>query len=252
MFGSLKWIALAVLLSACEPPTQNSQAGPSSPASSPAPAETGGSSGPKSGWVKSSTNAQIQVDSVLTRKNFYIVLDGSPSMTESKCAGRENKIVVAKRAIKQFTKLVPEDDNIAFMAFDGRGITERVSLGTGNRDRLGKAIDETDTNSNGTPLYTAIRLAYDRLREQAGRQLGYGEYHLVIVTDGEANNEPGNAVDIINQLLSESPVVIHTIGFCMGEHHSLNQPGRMIYKDAANPQDLQEGLQDVLAEADKF
>ena len=53
-------------------------------------------------------------------------------------------------------------------------------------------------------------------------------------------------------MLNESPVVLHTIGFCIGSRHSLNQAGRTIYKAADNPGALQQGLADVLAEAPQF
>ena len=81
--------------------------------------------------------------------------------------------------------------------------------------------------------------------------MGYGEYHLVIVTDGEANDgeDPREAVDA---LLAKSPVVLHTIGFCIGETHSLNQKGRVFYQSADNPEELRKGLTDVLAEATSF
>lgn len=47
-------------------------------------------------------------------------------------------------------------------------------------------------------------------------------------------------------------MVLHTIGFCIGEKHSLNQPGRTLYRAADNPEQLRAGLADVLAEAPSF
>jgi len=246
MFRLGACLALTFLFLACDPPTQNGNA-----ASGDGQTATPSAPGPKNGWLKAATNSQVQVDTLLTRRNFYIVLDGSGSMTESRCAGGSTKTVVAKQAIKRFAKLLGEDDNLGFLAFDSRGITERFPLSLGNRDRFNAAVDDTGANS-GTPLYTAVALAYSKLKEQAERQLGYGEYHLIVVTDGEANGEPDVKGTIVNTILAESPVVIHTIGFCIGPEHSLNQPGRVIYKDASNPKDIEEGLQAVLAEADKF
>lgn len=200
-------------------------------------------------WGQTSTNAQTQIDPQLIRRNFYIILDGSASMVDQQCSGNEPKTVVAKRAIKRFAQSIREDDNIGFLAFDGSGVTERVSLGTNNREQFNKAVESTGADSN-TPLGEAIELAYAKISEQAKKQLGYGEYHLVIVTDGEYNGKDPRPV--IAQILAESPVVIHTIGFCIGNSHSLNQPGRTIYKDASNPKDIEEGLQAVLAESDQF
>ncbi len=72
-----------------------------------------------------------------------------------------------------------------------------------------------------------------------------------MVTDGEASEgqDPTGAVKLI---LDRSPVVLHTIGFCIGERHSLNQPGRTIYRAADNPNQLRQSLSGVLAEAPKF
>jgi Ca-activated chloride channel family protein len=71
-----------------------------------------------------------------------------------------------------------------------------------------------------------------------------------VITDGEASHEDPR--DIVNQLIAESPVVLHTIGFCIGAEHSLNQPGRTVYQSADNPQELAQGLAEVLAEAPAF
>ena len=86
---------------------------------------------------------------------------------------------------------------------------------------------------------------------QGARQLGYGEYHLVVVTDGEASDgqDPTNVVKVI---LDRSPIVLHTIGFCIGTDHVLNQPGRSYYVAAESPEQLQQGLSAVLAEAPAF
>ena len=56
----------------------------------------------------------------------------------------------------------------------------------------------------------------------------------------------------LNTLLKESPIVLHTIGFCIDSKHALNQAGRTIYKAADNPEALRQGLSDVLAEAPQF
>jgi len=96
-----------------------------------------------------------------------------------------------------------------------------------------------------------VTRAYRKLTEQAARQLGYGEYHLVIVTDGEASQgqDPTSAV---NRLLAQSPIVVHTIGFCIRTQHSLNLPGRALYRPADNPGELRRELAEVLAEAPSF
>jgi hypothetical protein len=94
-------------------------------------------------------------------------------------------------------------------------------------------------------------MARSKIEYQARRQLGYGEYHMVVVTDGEASRyeDPRSIVDSI---IATTPIVLHTIGFCIDARHSLNQPGRILYRQANDLEGLRKGLQDVLAEAPRF
>lgn len=186
----------------------------------------------------------------LLRTNYYVVADGSGSMAGSTCGDGRTKLEVAKDALSMFGQSVPADANLGLAAFDRRGTSERVSLGTGNRDVFAAEIRALGPRGR-TPLKTSIELAYEKLTEQARAQLGYGEYHLVVVTDGEADQ--GEAPNpIVNKVLTESAVIIHTIGFCIDEHHSLNQPGRTRYQAANDYSSLSRGLADVLAEAPEF
>ena len=186
-----------------------------------------------------------------TAKNYYIIFDGSGSMDDSHCADGSTKILVAKKAVADFAKSIPEDANLGLLAFDLQGISERLPLGTGNREPFIEAVNAVDPG-DATPLKSAIRLGVDRLTAQARQQLGYGEYHLVVVTDGEANPDGENPSAAVDWTLKTSPILIHTIGFCIGEAHSLNQPGRTIYHAANNPDDLTSGLKEVLAESESF
>ncbi len=196
--------------------------------------------------VPQQASAPVQ-DSKLTRRNYYVVFDGSGSMQESKCAGNSRKIDVAKQAVKEFARNLKPEDNLGLLVFDSNGISERVALSNGDRAMFDQAIDNIYANS-GTPLYQSMGIAFESLKVQMARQLNYGEYHLVVVTDGEANDGDNGLIEQINR----SPVIIHTIGFCIGSGHSLNQPGKTHYADAQSPEAVKKGLQDVLAESDTF
>ena len=183
--------------------------------------------------------------------NYYLVLDGSGSMMESECSGRNLKMTVAQRAVKQFISKIPEQANIGLAIFDGEGLSERVPLGVGNRPALKRAIDAVQADQS-TPLRSAVELAYERIQTQAVTQSGYGEYHVVVITDGQPDPDSEDPRPIIDTILAESPVVVHTVGFCIGEDHSLNQPGKTLYAAADSPEALGEGLAAVLAEAPSF
>jgi len=184
-------------------------------------------------------------------RNYYIVFDASGSMSETRCADGQAKIDAARTAITTFADSLPADANLGLLAFDGGGIRERLPLDVASRATIRRVVDSIYPGGV-TPLRSAVAKAYEAITEQGKRQLGYGEYHLVVVTDGEFNPNSENPADIVDQILDRSPVVIHTIGFCIGEQHSLNQEGRTFYKAANNPDELKQGLDDVLAESPSF
>jgi uncharacterized protein with von Willebrand factor type A (vWA) domain len=185
-----------------------------------------------------------------TTKNYYIVFDGSGSMLESKCSAQEKKIEVAKKAVTEFIQNVPADVNLGLLVFDNAGVSERTPLGIENRDQLIKEVNQVVPGEN-TPLKSAIHQGVMRLSKQAARQQGYGEYHLVVVTDGEAS-EGQDPRSIVNGMFTQTPVILHTIGFCIGAEHSLNQVGKSVYQSADSPEQLREGLNEVLAESETF
>ncbi|MDP5138069.1 vWA domain-containing protein [Rheinheimera baltica] len=198
-------------------------------------------------WPAASQNQSL-ADNLLTQ-NYYLVFDGSGSMSDSKCASSQEKIDVAKSAINKFIQNIPSTANIGLYVFDHYGAQERVPLGQ-NRSQLIESVKRVLANG-GTPLRSAAEAGYEALTKQAQKQLGYGEYHLVIITDGEASNNE-DPEPIVRKILRESPVQIHTIGFCIGEGHSLNIPGQTYYAAASNPAELDAGLAQVLAEADDY
>lgn len=193
---------------------------------------------------------ETEIDPDPLRKNFYVIFDGSGSMNDQQCYGSGSKINVAKYALTSFAGLVPEDANLGLAIFAQNSITEHVQLGTGNRDAFMAAVTSASA-SGGTPLHSAIQTGYDKLTDQAVRQLGYGEYTLVVMTDGLASKGE-DPTGIVRSILGRTSIEIHTIGFCIGENHSLNMPGRTVYKAANSQADLERGLEDVLAESETF
>lgn len=195
-------------------------------------------------------NATISLDSSLTRKNFVLILDGSGSMAKQECSGAQTKSEVAKQAVSQWSESVPADANLGLIVFDKNGFSVRLPLGLNNRDQFQAEVAKVVPEYK-TPLTKSLDTAYGMLTAQARKQLGYGEYTVVIVTDGIANDIKALARSV-NTVLGQSPVMIHTIGFCIAGDHSLNRAGRTSYRSANNPAELQQGLQEVLAEAPAF
>lgn len=187
----------------------------------------------------------------LLTKNFVVILDGSGSMDNSGCSNGEKKLDVAKRAIIDWSTTVPAGANLGLVAFHNRWTT--VELIT--KDQFSKGINEVFGGiapDGNTPLATAVKLSYGMLTKQAQRQLGYGEYTIVVVTDGGDNDQQENLQNWVDRVLRNTPIRIYTIGFCIGNDHDLNQRGRTTYREANNPAELRKGLQEVLAEAEVF
>jgi len=194
-------------------------------------------------WPPPTITDEVEVDLKNTgAKNYYIIFDGSGSM-----AGE--KIEIAKKAFIRFIKSIPDKSNIGLTSFDASGFHERAPLGSPKN----KIIEEVNKIRAGgsTPLGGCIEIAYQKLGLQAKKQMGYGEYTLIILTDGQATDgsKMGEAVDLI---LKETPIAIHTIGLKIGTGHALNQPGRIYYKAAENSEELSKGLESVLAETENF
>ena len=202
------------------------------------------SSAPKSIWPPVPKDDElIQPADNLLAKNYFVIFDDSGSMNSSECSAGKTKMEAAKEALVMFAKSVPTDANLGLMTFDENWL--KVPLGVNNRSSFVNLV-MSEIADNNTPLDGALKEAYAIISEQGQKQSGYGEYNIVVVTDGEATI--GSIVDII----TSTPIIIQTIGFCIGEGHPLNQPDRMVYRVAENPQELQEGLTSVLAESPTF
>jgi Ca-activated chloride channel family protein len=201
-------------------------------------------------WL-ANQEASIIEESELYSKNYYFVLDGSGSMDGSGCSSsaKDNKIVTAKKAIKEFVATIPENDNVGLFAFDSNGISERVTLGVSNRQEFNTKLKAVEANTS-TPLKTAITRAYDKIKEQAISQAGHGEYNIIIVTDGEADSGE-NPKGIVKDIATNSPVNIYTIGFCIDDSHSLNDKDFVNYYGAEDAASIIAGLSEVLAESDE-
>jgi Mg-chelatase subunit ChlD len=125
-------------------------------------------------------------------KNYYIVFDGSGSMGDSGCSGNVSKSEAAKNALKKFFSLLPDDVHTGLLTFDRDGIREVLPIGVHSSEDLTEKVRAVQPGG-GTPLSTAIYRAVKSLESQGQKQLGYGEYTLVVVTDGEASkNEDAN------------------------------------------------------------
>jgi Ca-activated chloride channel homolog len=186
-------------------------------------------------------------------RNFYFVFDGSGSMSEAlnkQCQGDKrfgSRLDGAKWAIEQFIPLVPPDVNLGLWIFDANGNSERLRLGAESRAQFLTAVQKTRAGGK-TPLTESIEQGVNRLVQQRDRQLGYGEFRLVVVTDGEATGRP------VTQAVAyarERRIPIYTIGLCLGAQHELRKYS-VSYRAADSMEALRRGLEETLAETSVF
>jgi Ca-activated chloride channel family protein len=188
----------------------------------------------------------------LTR-NFYFIFDGSGSMAEAltrQCTGDRrfgSRLEGAKWAVEQFLPLVPRDVNLGLWIFDADGNRERVPLGPDNHRVFLTEVRKTRASGN-TPLTESIEQGVKRLVQQRDQQLGYGEFRLIVVTDGQATGRPlPQAVNYAR----EQRIPIYTIGLCIGEKHELRKYS-VSYRAADSIEALKRGLEETLAETSVF
>ncbi len=219
------------------------------------PASTGRAStspapGDDYGMVDIPLDTGLEGQEASLTRNFYFIFDGSGSMRsrpDRDCGGDQtfdSKLAGAQWALHTFLEKVPAEINLGLYVFDDAGRREVVPLGT-DRAAFTHAVDEIDTGGR-TPLAAAIRFGTDQLVEQYKKQLGYGEFRLVVITDGKASGIPEAA-----GYASRLGMPIYAIGLCIGEDHPLRSVA-VSYRAADRFEDLAGGLEETLAELPGF
>lgn len=179
-------------------------------------------------------------------RNFQVVLDASGSMAGS-------AIVEAKQAIHAFVNGLPKDReiNLGLVVFDSSGIREPIALGSPeskNRARFLKEVDSVEAGG-GTPLADAINVGTAAMLKQCQRQLNYGDYRQIIVTDGAP--DWGQNLDVACSEAASYGFAIYTIGFGIGDGHPLKNWATS-YETASSADELTQKLQNTAAEPEEY
>ncbi len=180
--------------------------------------------------------------------NIVVILDASGSMKD-KFRGDQtkSKMDAAKQALQEVLAKIPEGTNIGVLVFSGRNVPNEwvYPLGPKDTNRLIEAINIPQPEG-GTPLGRYIRIGANRLLEQREKQYNYGNYRLLIVTDGEASDSEKVAKytpEILNRQIR-----VDVIGVDMKTDHQLAQEADS-YRKADNPGELVAAVSQILAEA---
>jgi hypothetical protein len=152
----------------------------------------------------------------------------------------------AKEALKQVLRTVPPETRIGLLVFSAKNVESDWVYPLGPRDDavLLRAIDRP-MPGGGTPLGAYLKKGADRLLEERGKQLGYGTYRLLVVTDGEAGD--ANLVEQFTPEIIARGVTVDVIGVAMNQRHTLATKVHS-YRSANDPGSLTRAVAEVFGE----
>ena len=176
--------------------------------------------------------------------NVVILLDTSGSM-DGEMKGTK-KIDAAKSALKEILKQIPETTEVGLLVFNSPDSADDwiYPLGPREDEKLLAAIDRPRP-SGGTPLGVYIKKGADRLLERRQAQYGYGTYRLLVVTDGEAQDQ--DLVDRFSPEVMARGITLDVIGVDMRQNHTLARIAHS-YRRADDPDSLRQAIAEVFAE----
>lgn len=169
-----------------------------------------------------------------------VVFDDSGSMNEP--FGDESRLKAAKRGLKVVLRSVPSTTWVGLLAINAGWLYQISPLDLG---RLNGIIDQMDT-PGGTPLARNIKAGADALMAERAKQFGYGQYRLLVVTDGEETESP-ELIDAYPPEVRARGLTLDVIGVGIGQEHALRKYAHT-YRGADNPEALETAMREVLAE----
>lgn len=186
------------------------------------------------------------------RQNYLLAIDASGSMSDNDdCApAGQSKFDVVSDAVSLFMDSVNPDDYVGLIVFQGDQANLLRPPGPPRKDEVLSAI-RTAQPGGRTPIGATLALGKSVLEQRAAAQAGYGEYTIVLVTDGAATDSE-MMERMLDDITLNTPIIIQTIGFCLRNSHALNDPSRVIYRAADDGNALSQGLAAAVAEASDF
>ncbi len=177
-------------------------------------------------------------------QNVVVVLDDSGSMDEG-MRGGIRKMDAAKGALLSVLEELPDEAHVGVLALNSRlnGSPWISPLGPVDRASIQQQIASVRAGGS-TPLGAAMKEAADALLDKRKKEV-YGNYRLLIVTDGEAGDQP--LVDQYLPAIKARGLITDVIGVNMKGDHSLATQVNT-YRRADDPGSLAQAIAEVFAE----
>lgn len=173
--------------------------------------------------------------------NVVVILDNSGSMNEGMQSGG-TRIAAAKAALLKVLDQTPQGASVGVLLLNaGSNGKWLVPLGPVDKTAIQSAVADLRANG-GTPLGGSMKEAADALLQLRESQR-YGDYKLLIVSDGEATDKP-----LVERFLPEIQargLLIDVIGVDMGREHSLAKRAST-YRNASDPKSLEQAISAVV------
>lgn len=181
---------------------------------------------------------------VMAGQNVVIVFDDSGSMgTPLRSNGRITRMEAARTALIEVVSKLPDDTNLGIVLLNGDWQNWKVPFGTLNKQNAISKI-QTIGPTGGTPLGGCMKVGTDVLMQHREKQR-YGIYKLLIVTDGEANDQ--NLVDLYTPDIVSRGLTVDVIGVDMMSTHTLATKVNN-YRKADDPNSLKVAIAATFAE----
>ncbi len=180
-----------------------------------------------------------------SQQNIVVVFDASGSMGSrfSHAKDGTRKIDAAKTALKQILANLPPNTNIGIVVFGAKN-GWIYKLGTLDKAELTKSIDNVGVGG-GTPLGKYMKIGANALLELRAKQKS-GVYKLIVVTDGESDDDVDKPLIGQYGILSKG-IQVEVIGVDMSGRHTLAT--KVSYRGAESPDELKQAVQAVVAES---
>lgn len=184
----------------------------------------------------------LLASSIFAAQKIVVVVDDSGSMSDWMRSERIRKIDAARQSLVVVLKSLPRDAKVGVLALNAGWL---VPLQTLDRERLQRSIRDLKARGS-TPLGERMREASDELLALRKKDI-YGDYRLLVVTDGEAGDQELLAY-VLPDIMSRG-FVVDVIGVDMESEHSLATRVHN-YRRADDPASLSAAIASSLAESD--
>lgn len=173
--------------------------------------------------------------------NVVVVWDGSGSMSDS--MGNESKMEVSKKALQTVLSKLPPDSKVGIVLFSSYSDGWIYPLGPVDKTKILAQIQEASAGG-GTPLGFYMKVGADALLSLRDKEK-YGNYRLLVVTDGEAND--ASLVEAYLPDILSRGITVDVIGVNMDSDHSLATKVSS-YRRADDANSLTSAIAQVFAE----